>query len=201
MKSACFENEYTDMNFLAHFLLVQHNESWIVGNYIADFIKGNAINDYPAEVQEGIRVHRAIDTFTDQHPVVLQGVRRLRERHSKYAPVLVDVYYDYVLSLHWHRYADQSLVDFTRQMYDVLQSHAGILPESFQHRLQLMIADDWLMRYTYMEGLEEAFKRISRRASKPALFDNAVISLQEHLPALEADFNLFFPELISEVAG
>lgn len=189
------------MNFLAHFLLVQHNESWIVGNYIADFIKGNAIYDYPAEVQEGIRVHRAIDTFTDQHPVVLQGVRRLRERHSKYAPVLVDVYYDYVLSLHWRRYADQDLMTFTRRMYRVLESHAGVLPELFQRRLELMIADDWLMRYTNLEGLEEAFKRISRRASKPALFDNAVMSLQEHLPALEADFHLFFPELMVEVTA
>jgi acyl carrier protein phosphodiesterase len=187
------------MNFLAHFLLVQHNESWIVGNYIADFIKGNAIYDYPAEVQEGIRVHRAIDTFTDQHPVVLQGVRRLRERHSKYAPVLVDVYYDYVLSLHWEKYTDQELQDFTRSMYAVLESHAALLPESFQRRLEFMIADDWLMRYTNLEGLEEAFHRIKRRASKPELFDRAVDSLLAHLPALEEEFQLFFPELIGEV--
>lgn len=187
------------MNFLAHFLLVQHNDSWIVGNYIADFIKGNAIYAYPSDVQEGIRVHRAIDTFTDQHPVVLQGVRRLRERHSKYASVLVDVYYDYVLSLHWEKYTDQELRDFTRSMYAVLESHAALLPESFQHRLELMIADDWLMRYTNLEGLEEAFHRIKRRASKPELFDRAVDSLLAHLPALEEEFQLFFPELIVEV--
>ncbi|MBK8704781.1 MAG: DUF479 domain-containing protein [Saprospiraceae bacterium] len=73
------------------------------------------------------------------------------------------------------------------------------MPELFQRRLELMIADDWLMRYTNLEGLEEAFHRIKRRASKPELFDRAVDSLLAHLPALEEEFQLFFPELIGEV--
>lgn len=184
------------MNFLAHFLLARQNPAWVAGNFLADFIKGGDLSAFPPEVQAGIRLHRAIDTFTDSHPVVKQSARRLHERHSKYAPVLVDVYYDYVLTRHWHRYsADTSLRDFTSHTYSVLMDYAHHYPEFLQRRLQYMLADDWLMQYSHLEGMQFAFTLMQRRLSRPELFSHAVDSLQTHLSALEEEFNAFFPEL------
>ena len=34
---------------------------------ISDFVKGKKQFDYPINIQKGIQLHRAIDTFTDQH--------------------------------------------------------------------------------------------------------------------------------------
>lgn len=187
------------MNFLAHFLLAQQNPAWMAGNFLADFVKGGDLSAFPADVQSGIRLHRAIDTFTDQHPLVRQGARRLHLQHRKYAPVLVDVFYDYVLALHWERYAALDLRHFTNQTYRSLLDFAPIFPEYLQQRLHLMLADDWLMQYSRLEGIHQAFLRMRRRVSRPELLDQAVDSLQLFLPELEEEFNAFFPELINHV--
>ncbi len=55
------------MNYLAHAYLSFNMPDILVGNMISDFIKGKKQFDYPLPVQKGIRLHRAIDTFTDTH--------------------------------------------------------------------------------------------------------------------------------------
>jgi acyl carrier protein phosphodiesterase len=37
---------------------------------MADGIRGKQFETYPQEIQNGITLHRAIDTFTDAHPVL-----------------------------------------------------------------------------------------------------------------------------------
>jgi len=65
------------MNFLAHIFLSQHNEDWMIGNLIADFISNRDLDSLNVGVREGVMMHRQIDTFTDSHPVVKKSVRRL----------------------------------------------------------------------------------------------------------------------------
>ena len=38
------------------------------GNKISDFIKGKKQFDYPEKIQAGIKLHGAIDEFTERHP-------------------------------------------------------------------------------------------------------------------------------------
>jgi acyl carrier protein phosphodiesterase len=49
---------------------------------------------------ERIILHRAIDTFTDAHPV-LDEVLKLHSRYHHYAGVIVDVFYDHFLAKNW----------------------------------------------------------------------------------------------------
>ena len=58
------------MNFLAHVYLSGSNIHLAVGNLIADRVKGKNIELLAPEIQEGVLLHRAIDTYTDQHPLV-----------------------------------------------------------------------------------------------------------------------------------
>jgi acyl carrier protein phosphodiesterase len=46
---------------------------------------------YPQEIQNGITLHRAIDTFTDAHPF-LEKVPKVTFRYHHYAGVIVDVF-------------------------------------------------------------------------------------------------------------
>ena len=57
------------MNFLAHLYLSGDDEEQIVGNFIADHVKGKAIESYSDGIRAGIMLHREIDVFTDSHPV------------------------------------------------------------------------------------------------------------------------------------
>lgn len=187
------------MNFLAHLYLSGDNEHLIVGNFLGDFLKNSQVATLPPPVQEGVRLHRKIDTFTDEHPAVRQSAGLLRPVHGKYAPVILDVLLDFLLVKNWERYSLASLPDFAGGMYEVLKRHLHLMPGFLQERLPLMIADDWLVRYGTEDGLRFTFSRMKKRTSMPELFENAFESLQTHLVPLNEGFNAFFPDAIDAV--
>jgi acyl carrier protein phosphodiesterase len=187
------------MNFLAHLFLSCEREDLMVGNFIADFIRNKDVNKFSPGIQEGVYLHRKIDTYTDTHPIVLQGVRRLYPYHHKYAPVVIDVFYDFLLAHNWERYSEDNLDGFCKRVYRSLGNNSELMPEKLKRRLDHMVADDWLMGYTTYEGLQYAFFRMEQRASKPSHLHGAVESLQRDFEDLNREFNIFFPELIRYV--
>ena len=113
------------------------------------------------EIQKGIILHRQIDTYTDAHPLVKKGTRRLQKKHHKYAPVIVDVWYDYLLANNWSRYSSESLDDFCEGVYKILEDRINEFPTKIQQRLPMMIEHKWLQSYGTDEGIRYTFKRLS----------------------------------------
>ncbi len=187
------------MNFLAHLFLSCQDENLLIGNFIADSIRNKDMPSYSADIQKGIYLHRRIDTYTDQHPEVKKGTRRLHPNHGKYAPVVVDIFYDYILSHNWQHYSEEPLTRFSKRMYWILEQRIADLPKKLQRRVPSMIAHDWLMSYGKEEGLRYVFSRMKERAKFPTNFDAAVDDLLKYYPLFEEEFNLFFPEVIREV--
>ena len=187
------------LNFLAHLYLSGHQEDLLVGNFLADYLKNKDVLRLPRPVQEGIRLHRKIDSFTDQHPAVLDSVRRMRPVHGKFAPVVLDICLDYILANNWDTYADESLVDFTQGVYKVLAANIALMPDFLQERLPLMIADDWLVKYGTENGLRFTFERMKYRTSYPEYFNGAVDNFLRDYELYEREFNIFFPDIIEEL--
>ena len=69
------------MNFLAHIYLSQSIDAFMIGNFMADSIKGNQFLQYPSPVKEGILMHRFIDSYTDSHHKVLVNIQMLRPHY------------------------------------------------------------------------------------------------------------------------
>ena len=86
------------MNYLAHAYLSFEITDIMVGNMISDFVKGKQKLNYPFAIQQGITLHRAIDSFTDSHAVTRQAKSFFKESYGLYAGPLVDVAYDYFLA-------------------------------------------------------------------------------------------------------
>lgn len=187
------------MNFLAHLFLSCEREDLLLGNFLGDFINNRELRLFHPAIQEGVYLHRKIDTFTDRHPLVLQGVRRLYSKHSKYAPVVVDVFYDYFLAKNWDKYANQSLREFVDSIYKTLERNKKQIPDRLHGRVRGMIADDWLLNYTTIEGMDQTFYWLKKRVSKPQLLDDAVASLQRDETLLDLEFNKFFPDVVNYV--
>lgn len=185
------------MNFLAHVFLSQHDEELLVGNFMGDFVRKSQDAAFPPGIQKGLILHRKIDYFTDNHFIVKEGTKLLHERHHKYAPVLLDVFYDFLLTKNWETFSKEKLVDFTQNVYNILENYLPLMPPVLQHRVPLMIADNWLMQYGKLEGLVFTFDRMKRRASEPSHFEHAVESLQLYLEPLEEGFLQFFPEVVA----
>jgi acyl carrier protein phosphodiesterase len=189
------------MNYLAHLFLSFEDPDILTGNFLADMISNKIVKTYPEGIRRGVFVHRKIDTFTDDHPDVLKGVRRLYGRHSKYASVLIDIYYDYLLAKNWDKYADKSLQDFADNTYKVLRSNMDCMSERIQRQLIGMSDANWLVSYGSLDGIAFAIGKLKNRVSKPELLEGAIDSLIEDMDLLDEEFNRFFPEIMEFIRG
>src|SRR5438105_4264648 len=120
------------MNFLAHLYLSRHNEELMIGNFIADSVKGSYFKNYSERVSQGIVMHRAIDHFTDNNKIFLQSVHRLQPKYRKYSGVIVDIFYDHFLAKNFSEYSDVRLEDFTKQVHKIMIMNRDIMPERSQ---------------------------------------------------------------------
>ncbi|MDX1427147.1 MAG: acyl carrier protein phosphodiesterase [Salegentibacter mishustinae] len=183
------------MNFLAHIYLSGDNEELKIGNFIADSVKGKQYLEYPPGIIDGIVLHRAIDTFTDTHPIVSKSVERLFERYGHYSRVIVDILYDHFLAANWKDYSDIPLKIYTEDFYKLLQDNFKILPKQVQNFLPYMVADNWLYNYRKIEGIEKILFQMNRRIKYRAKMHLAVEELREFYEEFEDEFTRFFEEL------
>ena len=189
------------MNFLAHLFLsgppaAAAYAEVLLGNFMADSVPGRQLENYPAAVQAGIRLHRAIDTYTDQHPVVRRATQRLRAAgYGKYAGVISDMFLDHFLARNFHDFSPESLPDFTQRVYALLTACQAEMPPRVQHFLPHLVAHNWLLHYAEFDGIARALHGLSRRATPGSGMETAVAELQANYTAYEADFREFFPQL------
>tara|TARA_R110002050_G_scaffold115520_1_gene231683 strand:+ start:54 stop:638 length:585 start_codon:yes stop_codon:yes gene_type:complete len=184
------------MNFLAHIYLSGKDESIIIGNFIADGIKGKRYQNYPPQIAKGILLHRAIDTFTDAHPIVHQSTARLHKNYSHYSGVIVDILYDHFLAKNWSEYSDEPLDEYVEHFYDLLRKNFTILPARIQRMMPYMIADNWLLSYATIEGISSILAQMNVRTKGVSKMNLAVAELEEFYDEFEAEFTTFFAELI-----
>jgi acyl carrier protein phosphodiesterase len=190
------------MNFLAHWYLSGDNAKIMIGNFIGDFVKGrNLAVQFESEIVKGIEIHRAIDAFTDTHPVVSVSKKRLRPKYRHYAPVIVDVLYDHFLARYWNQYHPDPLEKFADHAYQTIEKHFALLPKEVQHMLPYMIRGNWLVHYGQLEGIQRALTGISRRTTHVSHMDEAINDLREHYDLFKVEFEEFFPDLKKHVDG
>lgn len=183
------------MNFLSHLYLAGNSEGLIIGNFIADSVKGSNYLNYSPEIQKGIILHRKIDSFTDAHPIVELSKQRLRKRYRKYAGVIVDVYYDHFLAANWDNYSHEGLNSFAQHIYLLVRQHNFILPERSAQFSKYMIQYNILEAYSRLEVIDRVLKGMSQRTTFESNMEHAIEELQEHYTDFEKEFSSFFPEL------
>ncbi len=183
------------MNYLAHLFLAGTNPEIMVGNFIADHVKGSKKFEYSENVQYGIRMHRAIDSFTDSHILVHQSIVRLRPYFHKYSGVVVDMFYDHFLSANWNNYSAVDIHSFTKFRFDMLNSYKAILPERSARLLYFMEKQNWLLSYGGFEGMQMAFSGLARRTTFVSHMENAVDFLKKDYHSYNSEFSSYFPDL------
>jgi len=184
------------MNFLAHIYLSFGDKEITIGNFIADSIRGNKFKHLPDRVQQGIALHRHIDTFTDTHSIPKISSKRLHKNYSHYSRVIVDIFYDHFLAKNWSRYSNIPLAVFVDDFYDLLEDNYEILPDGVKRMMPHMIADNWIYNYAKMEGIAKVLNGMNRRTKNKSKMNFAILDLEEHYTDFEKEFTLFFEELI-----
>ncbi|MGM8362515.1 ACP phosphodiesterase [Flavobacterium sp. ARAG 55.4] len=183
------------MNFLAHIYLSGNNDFIKIGNFMADGIRGKQFENFPEEIQKGILLHRAIDTFTDAHPVFRESTKRLHERYHHYAGVIVDIFYDHFLAKNWKMYSDENLKEYINRFYQSLHTNHDLLSEKTKGLLPYMEKQNWLLSYQSIAGIDQILSQMDRRTNNQSNMRFATEELKKHYTDFEQEFTVFFEEL------
>ncbi len=185
------------MNLLAHALLANGDPDRIVGQLCGDFVRGSHLDAFPATIQAGIRCHRAVDSYTDKHPINLEARNLFEKPHRRFAGIVVDVVYDHFLANEWQRYHDTALASYTAGVSEALSARHDLLPEGLQRFAMLLEAEDTLHRNLHRDHIELTLQRISQRRKSLAPLATVAASLWVNEAALKQMFDQFFPQLVS----
>ena len=169
----------------------------MIGNFIADHIRGNNYDEYSKEIQQGIFLHREIDTFTDTHEVVRKSKRRLHERYRHYDGVIIDIFYDYFLAKNWSNYSAIPLDLYTDAVNNLFIKISDDLPVKSQNFIKYMLEYDILFNYSNKEGIAKVLNGMNTRTKGKSQMNLAIEDLELLHHELEEDFTLFFKDLIA----
>lgn len=193
------------MNWLAHVFLSEPDVEFQLGNLLADVVRGPQREAMSRAFVRGAACHKAIDAFTDAHPVVKRSRARVSSEHRRFSGVLVDVFYDYYLASSWQRYSPMTLNGYTSAFYAEVAAHPIELPPDAQVLLERIVRLDLLGSYAQVAGVERALLRISTyltsRWKKQFALEQGVRDLIAHEAAFADDFHEFFPTLRAHVAA
>ncbi len=183
------------LNHLAHVFLAPDSPEARVGSILGDFTRGVDIGELPNAVRQGVHHHRAVDSFTDQHPDVLASKTVFSRQRRRFAGVALDILYDHFLLKHWDKFSELEREQFIHRIYDELQGHEHLMPAPMAKVTRRMVWHDWFGAYKDLESIGYALDRVADRIRFPNSFAGIITEIRSNHDALEQRFLSFFPDL------
>lgn len=180
------------MNYLAHSFLTFTDEQ-IVGQFLEDFIPNRDRFSFSDKIQEGITLHREIDTFTDAHPELREAKKIFSPLVRLYAGAFVDVSMDYFLAT---SLPDEVLKNHAEKVYQVLRKYEEFLPERLLRMVNGMEKDNWLYNYKEDWGIQYSMQNVLNKAKYLDKDLQVFEVFMNNKPKLQKHFDIFFPDLL-----
>ncbi|MDX2173450.1 MAG: ACP phosphodiesterase [Bacteroidota bacterium] len=182
------------MNYLAHAYLSNNNPDLLIGNFIADHLQGNNFENFSEGIKQGITLHRAIDTFTDNHPNFKLAKRLFYNGFEKHSGILIDIYFDYFLAKNFHEHSPIPLPEFCINTYSVYQQNVNVLPQGSQQFLNYVLKNNIYEGYGTIKGIETVLFHLSKRINHDIWLNESIILFQQNETELYQHFNTFFKD-------
>ncbi|MCT6867758.1 MAG: ACP phosphodiesterase [Gilliamella apicola] len=184
------------MNILAHLHLATIANSSLIGNTVADFVKGDPYLQYPTEIADGVMLHRKVDKVIDSFPVVKQAKLLFRNSHQRVAPITLDIVWDHFLSKYWHEFgSSQTLSSFNIMTKNYIQPYLADYPKDYQHFMNAMWQKSWLENYASIDFIAKVLKGMAQRRPKLHLLQETIIDIKQNYSALETHFFYLYPKI------
>lgn len=184
------------MNYLAHAYLSFGHPEILTGNMISDYVKGKKKFDFSPAIQSGISLHRAIDQFTDEHPVTREAKTIFSRDYRLYSGAFIDVVFDHFLATDENEFKEEKILhDFTQVTYEKLELFHPVFPERFSKMFPYMKQQNWLLNYRNNWGLKKSFEGLVHRAAYMYESQTAYELFEKHYDELKKYYEDFFPEL------
>ncbi|MWN32413.1 MULTISPECIES: acyl carrier protein phosphodiesterase [unclassified Gilliamella] len=184
------------MNILAHLHLATLADSSLIGNTVADFIKGDPYVVYDSDIADGIMLHRKIDSLTDNLFEVKQAKLLFRKSHQRVASITLDIVWDHFLSKHWASYGLQgSVAEFNQTTKALIQPYVTAYSVEYQHFMNAMWQGQWLENYASIDFVGDVLRGMANRRPKLYLLKETIVDIKQHYAQLESLFFLLYPKI------
>jgi acyl carrier protein phosphodiesterase len=185
------------LNYLAHIHLAHITQTSLLGNFMGDFVKGSDLGRLPTSLEQGVRLHRAIDTFTDQHTLVRDLKRAFPTNIRRMSGVVIDIYFDHLLCCYWQQYSDTPLNSMLATFYTALAETDVSLDGRFNDVKDGLLTYRWLHEYSQTEAVHRAFYQIEKRLGQRITFAELAIKfISQNKTEFDDVFVAFYPKLI-----
>ncbi|SMB25368.1 acyl carrier protein phosphodiesterase [Serratia proteamaculans] len=187
------------MNFLAHLHLASLAESSLLGNLLADFVRGNPAGEYDPAVVAGIMMHRRIDVLTDSLPQVKACRVYFSDEHRRVAPITLDVVWDHFLARHWQQLEPSlSLQGFTQHARNQIVPHLALTPPRFQNLNGYLWPERWLERYAELPFIGNVLAGMASRRPRLAALAGSFADVERNYHQFETQFWQFYPQMMQQ---
>ena len=192
------------MNHFAHLVLSQPTVESTVGNLLGDFARGIEPQNLSAAVFAGFMNHRAVDKFTDSHPLIEEMKSAFSAQRRRFAGIALDIYFDHLLINHWDSFEQRNQQQLVNQFYQRMRQGQALMPgENMQRVTTRMIRYDWFGSYRDIDSIAEVMDRVAARIRFKNQFANAIEDIERNQEMIGDRFFEFYPQLqahISELA-
>ncbi|WP_151995546.1 ACP phosphodiesterase [Buttiauxella massiliensis] len=186
------------MNFLAHLHLASLADSSLLGNLLADFVRGNPDESFPGDVVAGIRMHRRVDVLTDGLPEVAIARQWFRPETRRVAPITLDVMWDHFVSRHWQTLSPNiPLPEFISSARANIEPFLSDTPPRFINLNQYLWEERWMERYSDMAFIANVLNGMASRRPKLDALRASWQDLDAHYDELEELFWQFYPRMMA----
>lgn len=184
------------MNFLAHSVLSPKSDLILIGNFAGDFFKGSKLDVYHDDLQEGVKLHRMLDVYTDQHEKVRESKAIVRESFGLFSGIAIDMFWDYFLAKNWTIRDKAGFDKHVQNVYQVTQDNLHHCSDLVKQVFPIMYENDWLRKYGTYDGLSLIMHQMHKRIGKHSKLNNSVDVLIKNEAPLEALFLEFWEDVV-----
>lgn len=185
------------MNHLAHALLAGDDEGLVVGSLLGDFTHGAISPVLPRDVRRGLALHRAVDVYTDAHPLVAEARALFEPPYRRYAGIVLDIWFDHLLARDFACWSERPLADYSVALREMLARHDGLLPPTLKRFLRYMQMHDLPFRYRDEAQIEIVLAGVGQRLLRANPLATSLEEVRRLRLPLQQAFDAFFPDLVA----
>ncbi len=164
------------MNLLGHLYLSQNESPEVrLFNLLGDRYKGSRFDALSHGAQKGIRIHREIDHFMDNHNAVMILRTELSGHLPKVSGVALDIFFDFILASAWTNFHKNSLDEFLDSFFESIINEVETIPQNYASWIKNLQEHKYIHRYNHIESVVAISEHLHHKLNFKTEIDKAPI--------------------------